>query len=176
MLVKDHFFVRRPLPLLSLRYPSDMMEGEASVSVEVKEAPSEHGEGQGAETTDSLSKIGLKAGMHGLDKAKVNQIIFEASKGSKFYENELRKDEQIAMKVKSMMKRVEMVTTAQKSSSLKIVDRDIQALEKARDLSHVIVHVDMDAFYAAVEMRDDPKLKSVPMAVGSSGMLVRVAC
>lgn len=45
-------------------------------------------------------------------------------------------------------------------------------LEKHRDLSRVIVHVDMDAFYAAVEMRDCPELKNKPMAVGSMSMLV----
>ena len=28
-----------------------------------------------------------------------------------------------------------------------------------RDLSRTIVHVDMDMFYAAVEMRDNPKLR-----------------
>ena len=32
--------------------------------------------------------------------------------------------------------------------------------------------MDMDAFYAAVEMRDNPKLRDVPMAVGGEGMLV----
>lgn len=45
-------------------------------------------------------------------------------------------------------------------------------LEMGRDLSRVIVHVDMDAFYAAVEMRDCPELKDKPMAVGSMSMLV----
>ena len=30
----------------------------------------------------------------------------------------------------------------------------------------------MDAFYAAVEMRDQPELKTKPMAVGGSSMLV----
>ncbi len=45
-------------------------------------------------------------------------------------------------------------------------------LERSRDLSRVIVHVDMDAFYAAVEMRDCPELKDKPMAVGSMSMLV----
>ena len=30
----------------------------------------------------------------------------------------------------------------------------------------VIVHADMDAFFAAVEILDDPKLASVPLAVG----------
>lgn len=46
------------------------------------------------------------------------------------------------------------------------------ALERSRDLTRVIVHVDMDAFYAAVEMRDCPELKDKPMAVGSMSMLV----
>ena len=37
--------------------------------------------------------------------------------------------------------------------------------------SKVIVHVDMDMFYAAVEMRDQPELADKPMAVGGMGML-----
>ncbi len=32
-----------------------------------------------------------------------------------------------------------------------------------------IIHVDCDCFYAAVEMRDDPSLKDVPLAVGGEG-------
>lgn len=31
-----------------------------------------------------------------------------------------------------------------------------------------IIHVDMDCFYAAVEMRDNPKLRDVPLAIGGS--------
>ncbi len=31
-----------------------------------------------------------------------------------------------------------------------------------------IIHIDMDAFFAAVEMRDNPSLRNVPMAVGGS--------
>ena len=32
-----------------------------------------------------------------------------------------------------------------------------------------IIHVDCDCFYAAVEMRDDPSLREVPLAVGGQG-------
>ncbi|KAJ8304151.1 hypothetical protein KUTeg_017734 [Tegillarca granosa] len=64
---------------------------------------------------------------------------------SKFYENERKKEEQ--------------------------ADMLLEEFERARDLSRTIVHIDMDAFYAAVEIRDKPSLKDKPMAVGSSSML-----
>ena len=32
-----------------------------------------------------------------------------------------------------------------------------------------IIHIDMDCFYAAVEMRDNPQLRNVPIAVGGDG-------
>ncbi|CEF59835.1 DNA polymerase kappa [Strongyloides ratti] len=43
--------------------------------------------------------------------------------------------------------------------------------EKNRNLSHIMLHIDMDAFYASVEMRDDPSLRNIPMAVGEMSML-----
>ena len=49
--------------------------------------------------------------------------------------------------------------------------RLVSCLRKQRDLTRTIVHVDMDMFYAAVEMRDNPALAGVPMAVGGMGML-----
>ncbi|NXR48723.1 POLK polymerase, partial [Hippolais icterina] len=51
------------------------------------------------------------------------------------------------------------------------VDKLVIELEQSRNLSSTIVHIDMDAFYAAVEMRDNPELKEKPIAVGSMSML-----
>jgi DNA polymerase kappa len=49
---------------------------------------------------------------------------------------------------------------------LRRADEYIAELELSRDLSQTVVHIDCDAFYAAVEELDRPELKHVPMAVG----------
>lgn len=52
------------------------------------------------------------------------------------------------------------------ASDLRRADDYIAELELSRDLSQTVVHIDCDAFYAAVEELDRPELKDVPMAVG----------
>lgn len=37
------------------------------------------------------------------------------------------------------------------------------------EIERKIIHIDMDCFYAAIEMRDNPKLRGKPVAVGGSG-------
>ncbi|XP_060082744.1 DNA polymerase kappa-like [Ylistrum balloti] len=112
-----------------------------------------------------------KAGMEGLDKEKINQVILEASKGSKYFENEKKKEEQVNKKIEEQMVKLRKIGDVQLHQGLTEADKLIDDLEGQRDLSRIIVHVDMDAFYAAVEMRDDPSLKNKPMAVGGYSML-----
>ncbi|NXL67316.1 POLK polymerase, partial [Chordeiles acutipennis] len=121
-----------------------------------------------------LLRMGLndnKAGMQGLDKEKINKIILEATKGSRFYENELKKDQQVNQRIEKMMQLKEKITAQQLLKAQLQVDKLVLELEQSRNLSNMIVHIDMDAFYAAVEMRDNPELKEKPIAVGSMSML-----
>lgn len=54
---------------------------------------------------------------------------------------------------------------------LQVADKRILELEATRDLSRSWLHVDMDAFYAAVETLSSPSLKGKPMAVGTMSMI-----
>ena len=112
-----------------------------------------------------------KAGMQGLDKEKINQIIFEASKGSKYYENEKKKEKRVKEKIKSLKELMQTFTDLDYQNARKEVREFVRKAKMERDLSRIIVHIDMDAFYAAVETRDNPALKDIPMAVGSNSML-----
>ena len=112
-----------------------------------------------------------KAGMEGLDKEKINKIIHDASKGSKFYENEKRKEERVKERVSEIKRDLYKFNESDKQGALIEADKIVDELQKEFDFTRTLVHVDMDAFYAAVEMRDNPKLKDIPMAVGGNSML-----
>ncbi|CAG8519469.1 5656_t:CDS:2, partial [Racocetra fulgida] len=112
-----------------------------------------------------------KAGLQGIDKEKVKQVIYEASKSSAFYLNEARKDEALGLRIEQMMKKYESLKKQNLSTLNSKVDSLVQAIERGRDLTHIIVHVDMDAFYASIEERDNPSLRNKPMAVGDNSML-----
>ncbi|KAI9834383.1 MAG: hypothetical protein M1819_002994 [Sarea resinae] len=98
--------------------------------------------------------------------AQVSETIYEASKGSKYFNNEEVKDKNLTKKIESILARKRKLESVDLQSDLRRADDYIAQLELSRDLSQTVVHIDCDAFYAAVEELDRPELKHVPMAVG----------
>eukprot|EP00124_Ichthyophonus_hoferi_P003807 Ihof_evm4s357 gene=Ihof_evmTU4s357 len=169
--------------------------GDAVDTVEEGEEPERGGEGASNASSDDqrvgkkaiLSRISLnpyKAGLNGFDKNKIDAIIYETSKNTPYFKNEEKKAERVYNKTVGgggdeglgaiLLQRLDVLraTGALTSPSLvDKVDRHVIALEAERDLTHACVHVDMDAFFASVEMRDNPALKDKPMAVGGMSML-----
>lgn len=107
-----------------------------------------------------------KAGQDTVDQQKVSEVIYNASKGSKFFNNEESKDKNLTEKIAKILAKKAQLEKLDLSSDLRRADDYIAELELSRDLSQTIVHLDCDAFYAAVEELDRPELKEVPMAVG----------
>lgn len=107
-----------------------------------------------------------KAGQDTVDQKRVSEIIYEASKGSKFFNNEEVKDQTLTVKIDRILKLKAQLEKVDLKSDLRRADEYISALELSRDLSQYVVHIDCDAFYAAVEELDRPELRDVPMAVG----------
>ncbi|KNA24699.1 hypothetical protein SOVF_012800 isoform B [Spinacia oleracea] len=112
-----------------------------------------------------------KAGMDGVDKEKVQRIVYEMSKGSKYFENEERKEALMRQRTENMRDRCGKLSTADISHYQKVAERRIIELEARRDLSRIWLHVDMDAFYAAAETLSNPSLEGKPMAVGGMSMI-----
>lgn len=112
-----------------------------------------------------------KAGMQGIDKAKINEIIHEASKGSLFYKKQAQRQAEINQSIEKMLKKVKEATPLQVSNARVTCDNMIEELEKQRVFNKIIVHFDLDMFFAAVEIRDNPDLKDKPVAVGGDSMV-----
>ncbi|KAK0212904.1 DNA/RNA polymerase [Desarmillaria ectypa] len=124
-----------------------------------------------SQATESLIKrlAGPSTGKAGLvtDQTEINRVITEASKGSKFYENEKRKDQDLTNRINNILKLRDEVTKGVDMRKVESsVDGLLQEVERQRDLSQIIVHVDMDAFYANVELLHNPDLKGKPFGVG----------
>ncbi|KAH6623861.1 hypothetical protein F5144DRAFT_540445 [Chaetomium tenue] len=107
-----------------------------------------------------------KAGQGSVDQSKVSEIIYNASKGSKFFNHEETRDKSLTAKIEAILAKKRNLETLDLSRELRAADNLLAQLELSRDLTQHIVHIDCDAFYAAVEQLDRPELKELPFAVG----------
>ncbi|CAF0865981.1 unnamed protein product [Brachionus calyciflorus] len=112
-----------------------------------------------------------KAGMQNIDKEKINAIILKHSKNSKFYKRQQEKEDEIKRKSIEKLNYFSKISLNEIQAAKKYTDEFVGKYERNRDLSRTIVHIDMDAFYANVEIRDNPSLADKPMAVGGESML-----
>lgn len=97
---------------------------------------------------------------------QVSEIIYNASKGSKYFNREEERDKVLTVKIDRILRKKRDLEKLDLSRDLRKADNLVAELELSRDLTQYIVHLDCDAFYAAVEQLDRPELKDLPFAVG----------
>ena len=99
--------------------------------------------------------------MDNVDKDAIKRVVYEMSKDSAHFKNEQRKMEQTEQKIKHMKTQASLLTPHDLQRFTATADAKIAELEATRDLTRVWIHVDMDAFFAAVEELANPSLVSV---------------
>ncbi|CAB3402899.1 unnamed protein product [Caenorhabditis bovis] len=111
-----------------------------------------------------------KAGMAGLDKEKITKVIEENT--SMNYSSFTKKQQQrVEEKIAEIKFKLISASDYERMRAAELMDSMAFELEMQRDLSRNCVCIDMDAYFASVEMRDNPKLRTIPMAVGTQSML-----
>jgi len=114
-----------------------------------------------------------KAGMEGLDRDQINKIVYACTKNSTITK---KKEEEYELAVKVVEDWRIKLQSLHKNSLIyeqnrKLAEIKMREIQKTRDLSRIWMHIDMDMFYAAIEIRDDPSLKDIPVAVGNESMI-----
>ena len=109
--------------------------------------------------------------MESVDKNRQAQVIYEMSKGSLFFKRQLEQDEKVNQKVIVMKKKLQTLTATQKQLFIKSTAERVTEIEKTRSFDRICCVLDMDMFFAAVEIRDQPHLRELPVAVGGDKLL-----
>ena len=114
-----------------------------------------------------------KAGLEAVDPEKINEVIMVHSKGSQFSLSEQKRLNEIRDKVSRYKQKIEKYKSNEKlwEKAEKEVRRRIELHKGERGMKRSWIHIDMDMFYAAVEIRDNPYYADKPIAVGDKTMI-----
>jgi hypothetical protein len=117
-----------------------------------------------------------KAGMDGIDRAAIDEIILRESGNSLFMQQQRRRDEKVNEKIAALQERLAIQEKLHadenwRRSLERQIDQEIPAWIAARPVRSVKVVVDMDMFYMACELLSRPELRDVPACVGGMSMI-----
>lgn len=114
---------------------------------------------------------GHKAGMDGMDKEKQAKVIYEMSKNTSYFKRAQEQNRKTVEKVKEMKNKLDRTGERDLKKYTINATKEVECLETKRNFGNICCVLDMDMFFAAVEIRDRPELKDKPVAIGNSHMI-----
>lgn len=111
-----------------------------------------------------------KSGMQDVDKNHVMNVV-ESMSTTNYKKHSEEKQAALNEKLARLRTELNTMTIQDKDRCLSETDELLFIYDQQRDFSRIVVCIDMDCYFAAVEMRDNPTLRKVPMAVGSMQMI-----
>ncbi len=126
-------------------------------------------------TTNAADLFVFTAHKSGMKQGSITSVasrIYDMSKGSAYTKRAEEKDSMVNTRIAKMLKAVKELTPAEIRTAEGIVNDMAENWEyNERSLDRPVAVVDLDMFYAAVELRDRPELQAKPVAIGSIGMV-----
>lgn len=115
----------------------------------------------------------FKAGMDQVDRDEIKRVIEESSCNSEFYKTQETRLRQVEQKVKRYLFKLRNYKSNKElwTKTKEIVKKAIEQYVGKRETRRTWIHFDLDMFYAACEIRDNPSLAKKPVAVGDNTMI-----
>ena len=107
-----------------------------------------------------------KSGMEGMDEEKQKEVIKKMSEGSAYMKHAEKLDDRHSDALHRLKARKEKFSATDFINYSEKADKKVRELESTRSFVRHIVVLDFDAFYANVEIRDQPELRGKAIAVG----------
>ena len=116
---------------------------------------------------------GEKGGMKGINHEKIEKIIYETTKNSRIFKKNEEDLASLKQEISSLEKKLENFHKNEilLNQVTQLAKSRIEFLKEQRRFDKIWMHLDMDMFFAAVEIRDNPSLANIPMAVGGMSMI-----
>ena len=136
-------------------------------------AASASASGASASASALIVSAADKAGMEGIDRAKIDAIILRESGNSNFMKQQRKRDAAVDERIAKMKRRLDehKVGPHTWAEAERRMEPEIERLTKKRKRLSTCVVVDMDAFYMSCELLSRPDLNDKPAVVGRGMVL-----
>jgi nucleotidyltransferase/DNA polymerase involved in DNA repair len=114
-----------------------------------------------------------KAGMQGLNREEIDRIIKENTRDSVITKRKEEELEKVKQQVEALKHKLDQLNKNEilYNQNKMLADAKLKEIKNSRIFTKCWLHLDMDMFYAAVEIRDNPSIANLPVAVGDERMV-----